>query len=569
MRIWVAALMFCWGLFAQPQDLLTVFEKGDGNQSAIYRETMDYYQMLAARFPTVKVTQMGLTDSGEPLHLVLFDPGKTFRREGRATVLINNGIHAGEPDGIDASMMLVRDLALGKIKMTGNVLVAVIPVYNIGGALNRNSTSRVNQEGPREYGFRGNARNFDLNRDYVKADSRNTRSFYRIYHELDPDVFIDNHVSNGADYQYVLTYIMTQPDKLGPVLGKYLKDQMMPQLARDLKRKKLEITPYVNAWGTTPEKGFAQFFESPRYATGYTALFNTLGFVVETHMLKPYPQRVAATYEFMVSVLDFTAGESRAIRAKRQENADYFARASTAVIQWELDSTIVERLEFRGYEAGKIKSSATTGDRLFYDRKKPYVKQIPFYPSYRPAKEVTMPQAYVVPRSQWHVRELLDLNKVQYRELAQDTAMLVSAYRIIDYKTANQAYEGHYPHRDTRVSSTSEHVTFRAGDLLVTTSQPARRYLPQVLEPEAQDSFFNWNFFDAILQQKEHYSDYVFEDLAAEYLKNNPGVKQRFDREMANNPEFAASPRKQLDWIYKNSPHYERDHMRYPIYRID
>ncbi len=566
MRTILALLLACSAVFAQA-DLQTVFEKGNGNQSATYQEVMAYYKMLAGRFPTIKIRQMGLTDLGEPLHLVLFDATKSFKADGRSVILVNNGIHAGEPDGIDASMMLVRDLASGKVEAPANVLLAVIPVYNIGGMLNRNSTSRANQEGPEQYGFRGNARNYDLNRDFLKADTRNTRSFYRIFHELDPDVFIDNHVSNGADYQYVLTYIMTQPDKLGPALGNYLSQKMMPALVSDLKKKKIETTPYVNAWGTTPDKGFAQFFESPRYATGFTALFGTIGFVVETHMLKPYAQRVRATYEFMASALSFTSSESTAIKANRARDAMHYASAKNYAVQWKLDSAKVSQLEFRGYEAGRKKSGVTTGDRLYYDRRKPFVRQIPFYANYAPALEVSVPRAYVIPGGHWHVRELLDLNDIRYTVL-RDTVMDAERYQIADFKTSTAAYEGHYPHRDTRVTASKGEVAFRSGDLYVPTAQPGIRYLLEALEPEAQDSFFNWNFFDTVLQQKEHYSDYVFEDLAEKLLGQDAGLKKAFEAKMASDPKFARDPGAQLDWIYKNSVYYEREHMRYPVFRI-
>lgn len=306
-------------------DYLTYFEIGNGNQSANYEETINYYKKLDANFPTIKMETMGVTDSGKPLHIVTFNPDKTFDfnkiPKNKAIILINNGIHAGEPDGIDATMQLFRDLALGKITIPKNTVLVTIPIYNIGGALNRNSTSRANQNGPEEYGFRGNGRNFDLNRDFIKSDTKNTKSFVEIFHKLNPEVFIDNHVSNGADYQYTLTYIQTQHNKLGKQLGDFLQITMTPAIVKDLKSKNIETTPYVNIWNATPDKGFAQFFESPRYATGYTSLFNTMGYVVETHMLKEYKNRVKATYEFMVSTLQYVDKNVTLIKNIRVENA--------------------------------------------------------------------------------------------------------------------------------------------------------------------------------------------------------------------------------------------------------
>src|SRR6476620_1944170 len=233
MKYLLFSLIVAFNAAAQKNKYDTFFEKGNGNQSANYLEAIRYYNVLAADFPSIAIKEMGITDSGEPLHMVVFNAEKNFdfgQLQNKAVILINNGIHAGEPDGIDATMMLFRDLALGKIKTPKNTVVATIPVYNIGGALNRNSTSRVNQEGPEEYGFRGNARNFDLNRDFIKSDARNTTSFVEIFHAINPDIFIDNHVSDGADYQYTLTYIMTQPDKLGNPLGHFLRKDMMPAL---------------------------------------------------------------------------------------------------------------------------------------------------------------------------------------------------------------------------------------------------------------------------------------------------------------------------------------------------
>lgn len=214
----VLSLLSFVGALAQRKDFTTVFEQSKGNKTATYTQVIDFYNRLARTYPSVKVVEKGTTDSGLPLHLVLLNPDEKFNidqiRTHKRILLINNGIHPGEPDGIDATMMLFRDIAQGKIKSPEHTLMATIPVYNIGGALNRNSHSRTNQNGPVEYGFRGNAKNYDLNRDFIKNDSKNAKSFAQIYHQLKPDVFIDNHVSNGADYQYVLTHLFTQHNKL-------------------------------------------------------------------------------------------------------------------------------------------------------------------------------------------------------------------------------------------------------------------------------------------------------------------------------------------------------------------
>lgn len=565
--------LFTLTLFAQKSNKYdTYFEKGNGNQSANYQETIKYYTLLAHDFPTIKMQEMGLTDSGYPLHMITFNPDKQFDfnviKKSKAVILLNNGIHAGEPDGIDATMQLFRDLALGKIKAPKNTVIVTIPVYNIDGALNRNSTTRANQDGPEEYGFRGNARNYDLNRDLIKSDTRNTKSFVEIFHKTNPDVFIDNHVSNGSDYQYKLTYIMTQHNKLGTVLGDYLNQEMMPALVNDLQKKNLETTPYVNAFEETPDNGFIQFSDSPRYTTGYTSLFNTIGFVVETHMLKNYADRVKATYEYMTSTIDFTDANYKKIKEMRLKNEAQYAPKKPYTIKWEIDSTKITTFSFLGYEATHKKSEVTTGNRLFYDRTKPYKKDIPYIKEFKSVKDITVPTAYIIPKGFWDVIDLLKSNGVTYTQLKKDTIIEVESYRIADFKTTNSAYEGHYLHRNTKVTSQIIKVPFHKGDYVFSTQQKAIKYLLETLEPEGVDSFFNWNFFDTMLQQKEGYSEYVFEDTAAKLLKDNPKLKADLEQAKLNDPKLTKDPEAQLDWIYKHSAYYEKAHMQYPVYRL-
>lgn len=572
MKVLSLLLLFALTSWAQKNDsYATFFEKGNGNQSADYTEVLRFYHQLDADFETIKLQTFGLTDSGEPLRVVIFDADKKFdykTKTEKLFLLINNGIHAGEPDGIDASMQLFRDLALRRIAVPKNVVVIAIPVYNIGGLLNRNATSRANQNGPEEYGFRGNARNFDLNRDFIKTDTRNTQAFTQIFHFFSPDIFIDNHVSNGADYQYKLTYIMTEPNRLGNTLGEFIKTEMTPAIVKDLQSKKVESTPYVNVWHGTPAEGFAQFSDTPRYATGYTSLFNSLGYVVETHMLKPYAERVKVTYDFMVSTLQYADKNAALIKNKRAENGKQYQVGNSYPIQWTIDSSKVEKIKFLGYEGDYKKSEVTTGKRLYYDRNKPYTKQIPFYGTYKALKNIKIPKAYVIPQGQWKVIELLTNNQLAYTRLEKDSVMEVESYRIADYKTTKNAYEGHYPHSNTQVVVSKTKVNFRKGDYIFASQQAGVKYLLETLEPEAVDSFFNWNFFDTLLQQKEGYSDYVFEDTAAEYLKQHPELKAKLEEKRIQDKAFADNPEAQLEWIYKNSPWYESAHLQYQVYRV-
>lgn len=557
--------------YGQQNNWLTPYEKGNKNQTSTYQEAIDFYAALDKQFETIKMTEMGQTDSGEPLYLLIFNPDKDFdlnKKQSKAVLLINNNIHPGEPDGVDASMLLFRDLVLQKIPIPKNTIVAMIPFYNVGGTLNRNSFSRANQNGPESYGFRGNSRNFDLNRDFIKSDTKNARSFAELFQLVNPDVFIDNHVSNGADYQYVFTYIQTQHQKLGTDIGNYLKNEMTPQIRNQLLKKKIESIPYVTVYGATPEKGFTQMMDLPRYSTGYASLFHTIGYMPETHMLKKYDDRVKVTYEFMLETILHTDANYLKIKDLRIKNQFQFKQKSLYTLQWKIDSTKVDQIEFLGFESGYKKSDISGKERLFYDPNKPFKKQIPYYQFYKPHKQVEIPTAYLIPKSWWNVIDLLKLNKVEMIQLKKDTLIEIEKYKIADYKTGTSAYEGHYQHFNTTVHKSIEKIAFKKGDFFIPTQQFAVKYLLETLEPEAPDSFFNWNFFDAILQQKEGYSAYVFEDLAVDILKKNPTLKEQFEKKKVEDKSFAENGSAQLDWIYKNSQYYESSHLTYPVYRV-
>jgi hypothetical protein len=553
-------------------DFATVFEKSQGKETATYEETIAYFTNLSKAYPEISIDSIGMTDAGKPLHIVTLNQDKQFDfseiRKNKRIILINNGIHPGESDGIDATMLLFRDIVEGKIATPKHTVLVTIPIYNIGGSLNRNSTSRTNQNGPNSYGFRGNARNYDLNRDFIKSDTKNARAFAELFHKIQPGVLIDNHVSNGADYQYTLTHLFTQHNKLGGDLGHYLHTEMMPNLEQKLANKQWDITPYVNVFNEVPENGFSQFMDSPRYSTGYAALFNTLGLMVETHMLKPYKQRVEGTYELMKSMIEIVETDGKKITQLRENALTQLKSAKTYPLDWEIDTTKTSTLKFKGYEGTMQPSDVTGFDRLKYDRTKPFTKDVVYQNYFKPTTAVTIPKAYIIPQGWWQVLDLLKLNKVEMRELQNDTIITVEYYKIETFDTRKTPYEGHYQHYNTKVVTSTKEMAFRKGDVYINTNQTAFRYLLETLEPQAPDSFFNWNFFDTILQQKEGFSPYVWEDQAKELLMKNEALKTAFDTKKATELDFANSWYAQLDWLHKQSEHYEKSHLQYPIYRV-
>lgn len=558
---------------SRKKEYRTLFEESEGRETATYQEVIAFYMELASDFPEINVQTFGKTDSGEPLHLVTYNPDGEFNYRNlgkdKAILLINNGIHPGESDGIDASMLLFRDLAKGVIPAPRHTVLACIPVYNVGGALNRNAFSRTNQNGPERYGFRGNARNYDLNRDFIKADTENTRSFHRLVRMVDPDFFVDTHVSNGANYQYTLTYLSTLQDRLSPELGFYLQQEFVPGLVEAVTLKGWDITPYVNVWGRPPDAGFQQFYDGPRYSTGFMGLWHTPGMMIETHMLKPYEQRVQGTYTMLNQVViavdrDYTKLQELRRSAREKDKAlEYYAH------EYQLDTASISRLNFKGYTAIRKRSEIGNFTLMAYDTTRPYNKEIAYYNRYRPVDSIRIPVAYAVPARWKGVVERLKANEIRLRPLTQDSTAVVEVYHVEDYDTSSSPYEGHYPHRNTRVSVSVDTVNLLKGDFLVPTRQKGMRYLLETLEPEAVDSFFNWNFFDITLQRKEGFSTYVFDSRAGELLRENDELREAFERAKEADSELAASYRAQLHWIYSHSPHSEESYLRYPIYRVN
>jgi hypothetical protein len=560
-------------VFTYGQNLKTIFETSGGKETPTYTQCIDFYKKLDQQSDLVQMKAYGATDAGFPLHLVLVSSDKDFdiaslKRKKKSLIFINNGIHPGEPDGIDASMQLVRDIAEKRFTLPQNVVLAFLPVYNIGGMLNRSANYRVDQDGPAEFGFRGNAQNYDLNRDFIKGDTRNARTFAQIFQLLDPDVFVDNHVSNGADYQHVMTLIASQHNRLGGSMGTFMNKQFEPGLYNLMQQKGFDLVPYVNHFGETPEKGWSEFWDSPRYSSGYASLWNTFAFVPETHMLKPYPQRVKATYALMQSFIEFTSKNSAQITALRAEQKAAQKAQQTFPIAWKLDRSRSKEITYKGYASGRKASEVSGLPRLYYDRSKPYDVKVPFYNYYVDTLSVQKPVAYVIPQGWWKVVELLQQNGIRMQRLPKDTTMEVESYKIEKYTSSPRKYEGHHLNSNVQVTATIQKVAFRKGDYLVPMNTDANRFLIEVLEPQAEDSYFAWNFFDPILGQKEGFSAYVFEETAAQFLKDHPEVKKALEERKAADAEFAKSASAQLNFVYQASPYYEPAHNRYPVYRL-
>jgi len=539
--------------------------------SVTYEEAIHYYHSLAAKDDRCKMFDYGKTDCGRPLELFVINEQKVFDRnqiKKQIVVLVNNGIHPGEPDGIDACVRLVHDWSTGKITIPNNVVLAIIPVYNIDGALRRSEFTRINQNGPTESGFRGNARNLDLNRDFIKCDSKNAKSFTKLYQTWDPDIFIDTHVSDGADYSYTMTLIDSQKDKLSPAVSDVMQKSIKPFLYSSMEKKKIEMVPYVNVFGDDPSKGMAAFYESPRFASGYAALFHSFPFVTETHMLKPFSQRVDATYEFLLSSMEVADKFINEIIISRIKSKAASVTQDKFYLNWQLDTTHVDSLLFKGYDIDTKKSDITGKERIVFNHNKAYSRKIPFASNYLPSDSIVKPRAYIIPQAWQEVIERLQLNGIDMQELKSDSVVKAEVYYIENYQTGKNPYEGHYLHSKITTRKEQQEIKCFKGDYLVMANQWKNRYIVETLEPTAVDGFFAWNFFDEILQQKEWFSDYLFEDMAVTMLADNPQLKSDFEERKSRDTVFANDSWAQLTYLYQHSKYYEKSHLRYPILRI-
>ncbi|SHN23606.1 Zinc carboxypeptidase [Duganella sacchari] len=558
-------------------DMPTPYEQGNQNQTTTWSDCIAFYEELAQRFPHVlRFEQIGTSDGGIPVHAGVISADGVHDRaqikaEGRTVFFNNNGIHPGEPEGVDACMAIVRDLCFDPVKLAalGKTVLLFVPLYNVDGALNRANTSRVNQDGPEQFGFRGNSRHLDLNRDFVKCDTLNARIFNQLLTSWDPDVMVDTHTSNGADYPYTMTLIHTQADKLGYGLGPFLRETMLPHIYKEMDAKGWPTCPYVNPVKDTPDDGIAEFLEVPRFSTGFAALHHVIGFMPETHMLKPYKDRYDSMRALLDVTMDFTIQHGEQIKQLRAAAREQAANAKEWTVAWKMDEANPSTFRFKGYAAKRSASLLGNYQRLSYDRSQPWEKDIAYYNSFVPAATVRAPKGYIVPQAWREAIERLQWNGVEMARFDEASTVEAQYYHITSVTSRANAYEGHMYHDDVQLEARIGSFTVQPGDYFIPLKQANARYAVETLEPQGHDSFFRWGFFNSVLEKKETFSDYVFEDLALEMLETEPELKARFEAWKTANPALLSDQDAVLGFIFANGKrHAEPEWRRYPVLSV-
>lgn len=548
-----------------------------------YADTQAYLQKLAAASPgKLKVETFGTSPQGRPMTVVIASGDGTFTPEaahkaGKPIVLLQAGIHPGEIEGKDAGLMLLRDYAVtGKLPhLLDKVVLVFMPVFSVDGHENSSPYHRINQNGPDSMGFRGQAQYLNLNRDYVKADAPEIRDWLKLWQRWLPDLFMDIHTTDGADYQYDLTWYTEDPHKLDPGVSAWqqalMTDRVMPAYEKHghLCSIYLEFKD-----GRDPRKGLTNFGSGPRFSTGYVALQNRPALLVETHMLKPYEIRVRGTYDLVELMLENIGNDAASLIAlNRKADETVAARAADPKAQVALTYKPDPKstpFEFKSFAFSVTHSDISNSDWIQYDPSKPQNYAIQNWNGLLPDTSITPPTAYAIPAQWTQIIEKLDIHGIAYRRLSHPLKIKAGAYQLDNPQWASKPFEGHLMLRDFSQTSDTREVELPAGSVIVPMNQRSANVVINLLEPQAPDSLLRWGYLNAIFEPKEYGEPRVVEKLAREMLAKDPTLKTAFDKKLHDDPAVAASPGARLQFFFEHSPWYSAQAVgAYPVLRLD
>jgi len=580
----ISILFFCFFCFsvllkAQDTTFLTYYEKSGCIKTPRYNETIDFCKKLDKTSALINYTTFGMSPQGRELPLLIADKNGNFtpeavRKSGNAVLLIQACIHAGESDGKDAGLMLLRDLAIKteSQQLLDHVTILFIPILNTDGHERFGPHNRINQNGPEEMGWRTTAQNLNLNRDFMKADAPEMQDWLKLYNTWLPEFFVDCHVTDGADFQYTMTYALETKGNMENGLSAWTANVCEKFLVDEMKKSGFPVFPYVQFrnWHD-PRSGLTLGVAPPMLSQGYCAIQNRPGLLIETHMLKPYKVRVNSTYTMLTHTLELLNSEYKTL-----QNLVSKADAATANEKFRnepfpvnfsesfADST---KVEFLGFEYTIDTSDLTGGLWFKYDNKKPTDWQLTIFPNCKADKFVALPEAYLLPPQCITIIERMKLHGIKMTMLDNEVTCNVKSSRFRNPRWQQKSYEGH--HKLTyEIVDTIEKRTFPKGTMLVEMNQRTARVIAHLLEPGSPDSYAAWGFFDAYMEQKEYSESYVMETMAREMIKQNPALKREFDQKKASDKTFASDPDIQLNWFYSKSPYWDMRFNLYPVARI-
>jgi hypothetical protein len=551
---------------------------------------MAYLRRVADAAPNqVRIEPFGTTGEGRELDIVIaskdgdFDPAR-IHASRRPIVLVQNAIHAGEMDGKDACLALLRDMVITKSQaaLLDNAVFVFIPMYNADGHERRSPYNRINQNGPAEMGWRANGTDLNLNRDYLKADAPETRAFMKMLHTWLPDFFVDDHVTDGADYQYDVTFTIDDGPNVYAPTAKWIDDEVNPTLVKDVDAVPghLASPTYITLNDDTdPAKGLGFSDDPPRFSTGYMILENRPGMLVEMHMLKDYKTRVTGNYEILRSLMALVNRDAEKLiqlNADADADAEHLAdKPFPLAVAWGGKTT---PFDFHGYQYTRQLSEVSGAMWIRYSHA-PWNVTLPADAGFKIAASTTPPAAYIVPRQWTEVIGVLAAHQVEMRRTTAPWTGEVETYRCGGMQWNRPPFEGRHPifagetgtepGKFGHCDLITESMTFPAGSVVVPLDQRLSKVAIEWLEPHGPDSAMVWGFFDPIFEQKEYGEAYVVEKLAREMMAKDPELKAEFEHKIETDPEFAASPAQRLDFFYDHSPWYAANRIgEYPVGRL-
>ncbi len=571
-----------------PSEWLTPAERSGFRQTPRYVETIAYCRRLAQASEWINFSSFGTSPEGRELPLLIaskdgtFDPkavrgsDRTTAGAGKLVVLVQNCIHAGECEGKDASLMLLRDIGVTKTRtaLLDHVILLVMPIFSVDGHERFSRYSRINQNGPEEMGWRVTSRNLNLNRDYVKADAVEMRAFLALWNAWRPDLYFDNHTTDGGDWQYDLTFAADTHQAAAPQVVRWLKDTMGPGLLSALRADgHIPMTYFSLVDSKDPSKGIRSGGFGPRYSTGYGAVRNRPSILVETHMLKPYRTRVIATYNFMLHMLEALNRDPESLRsAVRDADQATIAAGSTYDPELRMPVAIGRTDEsvpftFEGYAYRRELSDISGDVRIIYDNTRPIELETVWYRGTEITKEVNPPLAYIIPPQWTEVIEVVQAHGLRCRRLTEPLTAEFESYRFEEVSFPDKPYEGRFQPR-FKTEPITERRTYLPGSVIVPLDQPDAKLAVHLLEPEAADSLLSWGFFNAVFERKEYAEHYIMETLAREMLGADPELGEEFESRIHTDRAFASDPRARLNFFYSRSPYWDDRMNVYPIARI-
>jgi murein tripeptide amidase MpaA len=563
-----------------PAEWLTHAEQTDYRETPRYDATIDYCRRLAQASPLIEFQAFGRSGQGRDLPLLIAAEGETFTPEAaklarKPIVLIQACIHAGEPDGKDAGLALLRDIAITGTRpgLLKNLVLLFIPIYNTDGHERVSPYNRINQNGPAEMGWRTTASYQNLNRDYMKAETPETRAWLSLWNHWKPDLFIDCHVTDGADYRCNITFHHEHHLGVAPSVLAWEKEVFDDRVAAETAAAGNVISWYLEFIDNRDlTLGIRDFNGSPRFSTGYVPLRNRPGILIETHMLKPYGPRVTGTYDFLRFALAQVNRDPEALlEAGRQADAEILADGSSyePTREYPLDFELTEETRpynLKGFEY-HTELSDLSGDTRVTFGSEPLDLTVPMYDQFRVTAAVAPPLHYIVPAEWQEVIAVLKAHGLTVKTTTAPATIEVESYRFLEVKWPGGPFEGRHMPR-FKVEKVTERRTFPQGSVVVPLAQELARVAINLLEPAAPDSLVRWGFFNAIFEQKEYGEAYVVEKLAREMLAADPQLGEEFQLQLSRDADFAASPEARLEFFYKRSPYWDNRMNLYPVGRI-